>query len=311
MTGWVALLVSTVAVLMLRGPYERGSGVGQAFDLSLVRATLDERIGTALAARLLLLAASGVFLSLLVGQLGQPACGRPPGGGGRRAGERRRTDRRGGGGGRAAAAGAARRRAPAARDPAGPRGGRTGAGHRPLGDLGGRRPRLGRHPGLAGTAARHAAPDRDGALARRPGRDGGRAAARDRRGGRRAVLQGRLRLGGGAHRHRGLPVLARPRQLERADRHRVRAAAAGEDRLRGRDARRRLDLPGLAGPAAGRSGGGRGGPAGRGTGAGRRRGPLRRPGPAGPAGPPAGRPGEHAAATADSPRPGPGCAARC
>ncbi|MFE2723329.1 FixH family protein [Kitasatospora sp. NPDC059327] len=73
MTGWVALLVSTVAVLMLRGPYERGSGLGQALDLSLVRATLDERIGTALAARLLLLAASGVFLSLLVGQLGQPA----------------------------------------------------------------------------------------------------------------------------------------------------------------------------------------------------------------------------------------------
>lgn len=72
MTGWTALLVSTVAVLMLRGPYERGSGIGKALDLSLVRATLDERIGTALAARLLLLAAGGVFLSLLVGQLGQP-----------------------------------------------------------------------------------------------------------------------------------------------------------------------------------------------------------------------------------------------
>ncbi|MFD8479093.1 FixH family protein [Kitasatospora sp. NPDC059673] len=70
MTGWVALLLSTVAVLMLRGPYERGTGLGQAFDLSLVRATLDERIGTALAARLLLLAAAGVYLSLLVGQLG-------------------------------------------------------------------------------------------------------------------------------------------------------------------------------------------------------------------------------------------------
>ncbi|KDN84297.1 ABC transporter [Kitasatospora cheerisanensis KCTC 2395] len=70
MTGWVALLLSTVAVLMLRGPYERGTGLGQALDLSLVRATLDERIGTALAARLLLLAAAGVFLSLLVGQLG-------------------------------------------------------------------------------------------------------------------------------------------------------------------------------------------------------------------------------------------------
>ncbi|WP_188306531.1 copper resistance CopC/CopD family protein, partial [Streptomyces sp. CBMA123] len=72
MTGWTALLASTVAVLMLRGPYERGSGIGQALDLSLVRATLDERIGTALAARLLLLAAAGIFLSLLVGQLGQP-----------------------------------------------------------------------------------------------------------------------------------------------------------------------------------------------------------------------------------------------
>ncbi|MFB6887925.1 FixH family protein [Kitasatospora sp. NPDC056327] len=84
MGGWVALLVSTVAVLMLRGPYERGSGVAKAFDLSLVRATLDERIGTALAARLLLLAASGVFLSLLVGQLGQPAGTRA--GGGRTAG---------------------------------------------------------------------------------------------------------------------------------------------------------------------------------------------------------------------------------
>ncbi|MFJ8473938.1 FixH family protein [Kitasatospora sp. NPDC094011] len=72
MTGWTALLASTVVVLMLRGPYERGSGIGQALDLSLVRTTLDERIGTALAARLLLLAAAGIFLSLLVGQLGQP-----------------------------------------------------------------------------------------------------------------------------------------------------------------------------------------------------------------------------------------------
>lgn len=71
MTGWVGLLVSTVAVLLLRGPYERGTGIGQAFDLSLVRNTLDERIGTALSVRLLLLAAAGVFLSLLVGQLGQ------------------------------------------------------------------------------------------------------------------------------------------------------------------------------------------------------------------------------------------------
>ncbi|WP_377270248.1 FixH family protein [Peterkaempfera sp. SMS 1(5)a] len=71
MTGWGGLLLSTVAVVLLRGPYEKGSGLGDAFDLSLVRTTLDERLGTALAARLLLLAAAGVFLSLLVGQLSQ------------------------------------------------------------------------------------------------------------------------------------------------------------------------------------------------------------------------------------------------
>ncbi|MFD9067378.1 FixH family protein [Kitasatospora purpeofusca] len=101
MTGWVALLVSTVAVLMLRGPYERGSGIGKAFDLSLVRSTLDERIGTALAARLLLLAASGVFLSLLVGQLGLPQGGAAKAAAGGGAG----TDRSGGPGPRTAGAG--------------------------------------------------------------------------------------------------------------------------------------------------------------------------------------------------------------
>ncbi|MCC9309360.1 FixH family protein [Kitasatospora sp. RB6PN24] len=75
MSGWVALLAATVAVLLLRGPYERGTGLSQVLDLSLVRGTLNERLGTALAARLLLLAAGGVFLSLLVGQLGSTPLG--------------------------------------------------------------------------------------------------------------------------------------------------------------------------------------------------------------------------------------------
>ncbi|KJK57611.1 copper resistance CopC/CopD family protein [Saccharothrix sp. ST-888] len=77
MTGWIGLLAATVAVLLLRGPYERGSGISVAFDLSLVRSTLEERIGTALSSRLLLLAAGGVFLSLLVGQLGQSDASAP------------------------------------------------------------------------------------------------------------------------------------------------------------------------------------------------------------------------------------------
>ncbi|MFE9428775.1 copper resistance CopC/CopD family protein [Kitasatospora sp. NPDC006697] len=77
MGGWVALLAATVAVLLLRGPYERGTGLGQVLDLTLVRSTLNERLGTALAARLLLLAAGGVFLSLLVGQLGAESTDRP------------------------------------------------------------------------------------------------------------------------------------------------------------------------------------------------------------------------------------------
>ncbi|MFB7662839.1 FixH family protein [Kitasatospora sp. NPDC056138] len=77
MTGWIGLLAATVAVLLLRGPYERGSGISVALDLSLVRSTLEERIGTALSSRLLLLAAGGVFLSLLVGQLGQSDASAP------------------------------------------------------------------------------------------------------------------------------------------------------------------------------------------------------------------------------------------
>jgi copper transport protein len=65
LTGWAALLVATIAELLLRGPYAQASGLGKAFDLSLVQQTLGERLGTLLAVRILLLAAVGVLLALL------------------------------------------------------------------------------------------------------------------------------------------------------------------------------------------------------------------------------------------------------
>jgi copper transport protein len=67
LTGWSALLVCTIAMLMLRGPYANGTGVGDAFDLSVIRETLDTKPGAALAVRLLLLAGAGAFLAVLVG----------------------------------------------------------------------------------------------------------------------------------------------------------------------------------------------------------------------------------------------------
>lgn len=76
-TGWVGLLISTVAVLLLRGPYEQGGGISRSTNLSLVHVALGERIYIALAARLLLLAVIGVFLALLVGTLGQPSTHEP------------------------------------------------------------------------------------------------------------------------------------------------------------------------------------------------------------------------------------------
>ncbi|MET9732790.1 FixH family protein [Streptomyces sp. NPDC006458] len=71
--GWIGLLGSTVILMMLRGPYEQGGGLLPSEDPAIAQAhvDVDERIYFALAARLLLLVASAVFLVLLVGQLGQ------------------------------------------------------------------------------------------------------------------------------------------------------------------------------------------------------------------------------------------------
>ena len=70
LTGWAGLLLSTVAELLLRGPYAAASGLGGVFNLSLIQQSLSEKLGTLLIVRVLLLAAVGVFLSLLAGQSG-------------------------------------------------------------------------------------------------------------------------------------------------------------------------------------------------------------------------------------------------
>ncbi|MFF3659986.1 copper resistance CopC/CopD family protein [Streptomyces olivochromogenes] len=57
-SGWWILGGSTVALLLLRGPYERGSGPADAFDPSVLNETLTSRPGLALLARLVLLAAA-------------------------------------------------------------------------------------------------------------------------------------------------------------------------------------------------------------------------------------------------------------
>jgi copper transport protein len=65
--GWATLVGATIALIMLRGPYVNGSGLGDAFDLSVIRAQLETRPGAALVSRLLLLAAAAVFLAVLFG----------------------------------------------------------------------------------------------------------------------------------------------------------------------------------------------------------------------------------------------------
>jgi len=65
LAGWWTLLAATLALLVLRGPYETGSGPATAFDPSALRHTLTSRPGVALLARLVLLAAAAAsFLRL-------------------------------------------------------------------------------------------------------------------------------------------------------------------------------------------------------------------------------------------------------
>ncbi|MFI5640815.1 copper resistance CopC/CopD family protein [Streptomyces goshikiensis] len=63
--GWVALTASTVALLLLRGPYETAGQLTSALDPAQLGRTLTGRPGGALAVRLVLLAAAAVSLRWL------------------------------------------------------------------------------------------------------------------------------------------------------------------------------------------------------------------------------------------------------
>ena len=56
--GWWTLLGSTLALLLLRGPYERGTGLADALDPAVLGDTLTSRSGIVLVVRLALLAAA-------------------------------------------------------------------------------------------------------------------------------------------------------------------------------------------------------------------------------------------------------------
>ncbi|MFE9645479.1 copper resistance CopC/CopD family protein [Streptomyces sp. NPDC006365] len=60
--AWWTLLLSTVALLFLRGPYARGTGPATLLDFSLLKDTLSGRPGWALLARLVLVVLAAIFL---------------------------------------------------------------------------------------------------------------------------------------------------------------------------------------------------------------------------------------------------------
>ncbi|MEW2585216.1 copper resistance CopC/CopD family protein [Streptomyces virginiae] len=77
-SGWAVLVVSTAALLLLRGPYETGGPVTSVFDLSQLGRTVVGRPGAALVVRLVLLAAAAVLLGRYAVRLGGPDDGAEP-----------------------------------------------------------------------------------------------------------------------------------------------------------------------------------------------------------------------------------------
>ncbi|MFK0171235.1 copper resistance CopC/CopD family protein [Streptomyces sp. NPDC090306] len=66
-SGWLTLTASTLGLLLLRGSYTSTGKVGDIFDLDLLGQVLQTKTGAALVSRLLLLAASALFIAVLFG----------------------------------------------------------------------------------------------------------------------------------------------------------------------------------------------------------------------------------------------------
>jgi copper transport protein len=70
LVGWAGLLATSMATLLLQGPYGNGLGLDRLLDSAIVSETLDSRLGAALTARLALLALAGGYFVLLCAWLG-------------------------------------------------------------------------------------------------------------------------------------------------------------------------------------------------------------------------------------------------
>ncbi|MBP8533992.1 copper resistance CopC/CopD family protein [Streptomyces sp. MK37H] len=65
--GWVTVFTASLLLLLLRGPYTDGEGIGGVLDLGRLGDVLSTKPGAALLSRLLLLGAAAVFLAVLFG----------------------------------------------------------------------------------------------------------------------------------------------------------------------------------------------------------------------------------------------------
>jgi copper transport protein len=66
-SGWLALTAATLVMLLSRGSYTGSGKVGDLFDLTLLNQVLQTKTGAALISRLMLLAASALFIAVLFG----------------------------------------------------------------------------------------------------------------------------------------------------------------------------------------------------------------------------------------------------